>query len=96
MMRKMRDELSKQKIVNTQLQTDLDAARGGRGGDSRSRSVNGRNTPSADEEALRGQFVESQRLAQRLHAENKELRLRIDNLGKDLEVLRDNLVASQR
>lgn len=95
MMRKMRDELSKQKNINVQLMTDLDASRGGKG-DSRSRSVNGRNTPSAEDEAIRGQLVESQRVAQRLNAENKELHQRINNLEKDLKALGDNLLASQR
>jgi chromosome segregation ATPase len=90
MMRKMREELTKQKSANTQLQTDLDIARSGRP----MRSVNGRTTPSDDE--LSRQLIEAQRQAQRLHSENKDLRLRIETLEKDVELLRDKLVASQR
>ena len=93
-MRKMRDELTKQKSSNTALQADLDAARGGKS--PANRSINGRTTPSSEDDALRGQLSESQKQVQRLHNENKELRLRLDSLEKDLELLRDNLVASQR
>lgn len=88
-MRKMREELTKQKAVNTQLTADLEAARSGRP----MRSVNGRTTPSEDE--LSRQLIEAQRQAQRLHSENKELRARIEALEKDTELLRDKLVASQ-
>lgn len=58
------------------------------------RSVNGRTTPSEDE--LSRQLIEAQRQAQRLHSENKDLRTRIETLEKDIELLRDKLVASQR
>lgn len=90
MMRKMREELNKQKSVNTQLSADLEIARSGRP----MRSVNGRTTPSEDE--LSRQLIEAQRQAQRLHSENKELRSRVEALEKDIELLRDKLVVSQR
>ncbi|TFK36888.1 hypothetical protein BDQ12DRAFT_754358 [Crucibulum laeve] len=95
MMRRMRDELTKQKNTNTQLQTELDTVRGGKSSDSRSRNMNGRTTPSEDD-VLRNQLVDAQRQVQRVHSENKDLRLRLDTLEKDLERLRDSLLASQR
>ena len=80
------------------LQADLDAARSGKSSldSNRSRSVNGRSTPSSEDEPLRGQLADAQKQSQRLLAENKELRLRLDSIEKDLVLLRDNLVASQR
>ncbi|RDB28537.1 Tip elongation aberrant protein 1 [Hypsizygus marmoreus] len=97
MMRRMKEELTKQKNANTSLQTELDAVRQSKSAsDSRSRSVNGRATPSAEDEALRAQLADAQKQAQRVQNENKELRQRLDGLEKDLEILRDNLVASQR
>ncbi|KAJ7706377.1 hypothetical protein B0H17DRAFT_1156675 [Mycena rosella] len=98
MMRRMRDELTKQKNTTVSLQADLDAARGVKSPQDR-KLLNGRSTPSSDDgndAVLRGQLVDAQRQVQRLHAENKELHLRLDNLEKDLEMLRDNLLASQR
>lgn len=98
MMRRMRDELTKQKNTNVSLQVDLDAARGVKTPQDR-KLLNGRSTPSSDDgqdAALRSQLVDSQRQVQRLTNENKELRLRLDNLDKDLEMLRETLLASQR
>lgn len=94
MMRRMRDELTKQKNSNTSLQSDLDALRAVK---SSSRGANGRSTPSDESsDTMRVQLVDSQRQAQRLQAENKELRARLDSMEKDLEILRDNLVSTQR
>ncbi|TFK56590.1 hypothetical protein OE88DRAFT_37246 [Heliocybe sulcata] len=98
MMRKMKDELTKQKNQNSNLQAELDAARGSEAG-SRLRGMNGRSTPSSSDdghEAMRGQLVDAQRQMQRLTSENKDLRSRLDSLDQELERLRDNLVASQR
>jgi len=93
----MRDELTKQKNTNVSLQADLDAARGVKSPLDR-KLLNGRSTPSDDgnDAVLRGQLVDAQRQVQRINAENKELRLRLDSLEKDLETLRDNLLSSQR
>ncbi|KAF5375186.1 hypothetical protein D9758_000458 [Tetrapyrgos nigripes] len=92
MMRRMRDELTKQKNTNTSLQSELDAARGGKP------RVNGRGTPSSDEgnDVLRSQLADSQRQLQRVQGENNELRDRLDSLEKEVEHLRGSLMASQR
>ncbi|KAF5385427.1 hypothetical protein D9757_005444 [Collybiopsis confluens] len=92
MMRRMREELTKQKNTNNALQAELDSTRSGKS------RANGRNTPSSDEgsETMRAQVVETQRQFQRVQSENSELRVRLDSLENELETLRDNLVASQR
>ncbi|KAF6766585.1 hypothetical protein DFP72DRAFT_839021 [Ephemerocybe angulata] len=74
MMRKMRDELTKQKNTNQQLQSELDARTGGKSSSN----------------------VLTERNAQRVQAENKDLRSRLDSLEKDLTSLRESLVSSQR
>ncbi|PPQ64520.1 hypothetical protein CVT26_002059 [Gymnopilus dilepis] len=98
MMHRMREELNKQRKTNTILQADLEAARSGKPLDPRSRSVNGRNTPSneSDEGSTSSRLIDAQRQVSRLTSENKELRLRLENLEKELELLRDNLLASQQ
>ncbi|KAJ4485930.1 hypothetical protein J3R30DRAFT_3282095 [Lentinula aciculospora] len=92
MMRRMREELTKQKNSNTTLQTELDAARAGKP------RANGRTTPSSDDgsEAMRTQVAETQWQLHRVQTENAELRARLDSLETELETLRDSLVASQR
>jgi len=88
MMRKVREELTKQRNVNKTIQAELDTARV-----STSR-LNGRNTPSDDE--LRSQLSEAHRQSERLDTENKDLKLRIDSLERDIETLRNSLHASQQ
>ncbi|KAK0208871.1 hypothetical protein DFS33DRAFT_1380357 [Desarmillaria ectypa] len=98
MMRRMKDELTKQKNMNTTLQSEFDAIRSGRSPiDPRLRGVNGRSTPSDEgNDQMRAQLVEAQRQLQRLHNENKDLRARLESMERELEVLRDNLVSSRR
>ncbi|KAJ4484910.1 hypothetical protein C8J55DRAFT_452826 [Lentinula edodes] len=92
MMRRMREELTKQKNSNTTLQAELDAARAGKS------RANGRTTPSSDDgsEALRSQVVQATRQLHQVQNENAELHSRLDSLENELETLRDSLVASQR
>ncbi|KAI0673369.1 hypothetical protein C8Q78DRAFT_1016922 [Trametes maxima] len=93
-MRKMKEELSKQKNLNQSMQAEID-----RGSPSmRLRGLNGRGTPSSDDshELLRNQVNDAQRQVRRLNDDNKDLRNRIDTLEQDLERMRDNLIDSQR
>ncbi|PPQ65782.1 hypothetical protein CVT24_011999 [Panaeolus cyanescens] len=101
MMRRMRDELNKHKAANTSLQADLDSLRAGKqvpgtASDPRFRALNGRNTPSSEDESVRGQVADSQRQVQRLTNENKQLRLRLENLDKELKLVNENLSQSQQ
>lgn len=97
MMRKIKDELTKQKAANATLQAELDSARGRSSTEPGSRArVNGRTTPSDDSHDLRAQLVEAQQHSQRLSTENGELRQRIEVLEKDLVAMRESLIISQR
>lgn len=99
MMRRMKEELSRQKALNLTLQSDSES-KGGSGNESgsRIRAVNGRNTPQSDDghDNVRIQLADAQRQNQRLASENRDLRRRVDSMEHDLENLRSNLVASQR
>jgi chromosome segregation ATPase len=97
----MKDELMKQKSLNTNLLTEVDSLRGSSGAESSARiRANGRGTPLSDDgrssESLRSQLIDMQRQSQRAISENKDLRLRIESLEKDLGTMRNNLVAAQR
>ncbi|KAA1468076.1 hypothetical protein DENSPDRAFT_770400 [Dentipellis sp. KUC8613] len=97
--RRMKEEILKLKTLNASLQAENESLRGTDPA-SRARSVNGRGTPLSDDgrasESLRSQLVDAQRQGQRLLNENKDFRLRIDSLEKDLGHMRDDLVAAQR
>ncbi|KAF8560199.1 hypothetical protein OG21DRAFT_1429725 [Imleria badia] len=98
MMRRMKDELTKQKTSNSALQAELDTTRGRSSTEPGSRTrANGSNTPSDDShDLLRSQLVEAQKQSQRLTNENMDLRQRIEALEKDLASMRENLIVSQR
>ncbi|KDQ63357.1 hypothetical protein JAAARDRAFT_375900 [Jaapia argillacea MUCL 33604] len=97
MIRRMKEELTKQKTMFSNLQAELDSRGSSGEGGSRVRSVNGRHTPSSDDgHEVRSQLIDSQRQVQRLQNDNRDLRLRLDSLEGELGHLRDNLVASQR
>ena len=99
MMRKMKDELMKQKALNQTMQNEMDRSGSTEPG-SRIRAMNGRGTPSSDDihtnDILRGQLTDAQRQVQRINGDNRDLRLRIESLEGDLEQMRDSLIASQR
>lgn len=98
-MRKMKDELTKQKALNQSMQIDMDRSSSTDPG-SRIRAMNGRGTPSSDDshsnDILRSQLTDAQRQVQRLNGDNRELRLRVESLESDLEHMRDNIITSQR
>ena len=62
--------------------------------------VNGRGTPLLDDghlsESLRSQLIDMQQQAQCVISENKDLRLRIESLEKDLGTMRNSEIASLR
>ncbi|CDO73456.1 hypothetical protein BN946_scf185013.g91 [Trametes cinnabarina] len=96
-MRKMKEELTKQKTLNQSMQAEID-----RGSPSmRLRGLNGRGTPSSEDSSagnafLQNQLADAQRQVSRLNGDNRELRNRIDSLEQDLEHMRDNVLAVQR
>lgn len=93
-MRKMKEELTKQKNLNTSMQAEIE-----RGSPStRLRGLNGRGTPSSDDgsEVLRNQLQDAQRQVTRLNNDNKELRNRIDTLEQDLAHMRETFISVQR
>lgn len=96
MMRRMKDEVTRTKTAYASLQSELDTVRGRSSTEPR-RGVNGRNTPSDDShDHLRGQLIDAQKQSQRLIGDNKDLRQRMETLEKDLDIMKDNFVISQR
>lgn len=96
MMRRMKDEVTRTKTAYASLQAELDTVRGRSSTEPR-RGVNGRSTPSDDNhEHLRGQLIDAQKQSQRLINDNKDLRQRMETLEKDLDIMKDNFVISQR
>ncbi|KAG9001695.1 Negative regulator of mitotic exit [Tulasnella sp. JGI-2019a] len=98
MLKRMKEELTKQKGLNSSLQSELDSSRGVNGMEagSRTRNANGRNTPLSDDDGNRAQLAEAHRQNQRLGMENQDLHRRLENLQADIEELRDNLLATER
>lgn len=96
-MRKMKDELTKQKALNQTIQSELDRSASVEPTSSRIRGLNGRGTPSDEgNEILKNQLSDAQRQVQRLNGDNRELRSRIDTLEQDLARMRDNIIQSSR
>jgi len=98
----MKDELMKQKNLNTSLLTEVDSLHGSSSSvESATRTrINGRATPLSDDghssESLCSQLIDMQRQAQCAISENKDLRLCIESLEKDLGTMRNSLIATQR
>jgi chromosome segregation ATPase len=98
MLRRMKDELAKQKTVNQALQTEVETLRGSSSDSGRTRAINGRSTPLSDEgaETLRVQLQEAQRQNQRIVADNQDWRRRLESVEQDLEVMRGSLRTAQQ
>ena len=98
-MRRMKEEVNKQKTLNQSLVSEVEA-RGGSAAEilARVKAVNGRSTPLSDDgsDTLRVELSDVKRQNQRLTAENRDLRRRMESLEQDTENLRTNLAASQR
>lgn len=111
MLKRMKDELHKQKATNTTLLTELDGLRGRPGSvdphHTGMRSLSGRNTPSDGDvsrriQALQNQYTslqaELQASQDTLAARNREfdlLRTRSDEADRENELLREDLAQAQ-
>ncbi|OCF30994.1 hypothetical protein I316_07401 [Kwoniella heveanensis BCC8398] len=103
MLKRMKDELNKQKATNATLQTELDNVRGQPG--SRTRDLSGRSTPSSSEGELQRKLSTLQHQHQKLqedfnasqdvlNARNREvelLRMRVEETERECEGLREDL-----
>lgn len=106
MLKRMKDELNKQKATNTTLLSELDGMRG-RAGSPLTRSISGRTTPSESElmrkiQTLQNQYTalqaELQASQDTLNARNREwdlLRSRVEDNERDNEALREDLAQAQ-
>lgn len=91
----MKDEVTRTKTAYAALQAEVDAGRGR--SSTEPRRVNGRSTPSDDgQDHLRSQLMDAQKQNQRLINDNKDLRQRMEMLEKDLDIMKDSFVISQR
>ena len=97
MLRRMKDELSKAKSVNQDLQAEIIALRGGSPA-SKVRGLNGRNTPGSDDgiDILRGQLGDLQRQNQRLTQDNANLHRKLENNQDETERVRESMMEAQR
>jgi DNA repair exonuclease SbcCD ATPase subunit len=98
MMRRVKDEHTRQKQLSSSLQSELDALRNGSETSSRTRVVNGRITPLSDdshENSMRTQLTEASRQLQRATAENTELHKKVAALQTEVEQLRESLAAAR-
>jgi chromosome segregation ATPase len=98
MMRRVKEEHSRQKALNATLQAELDAIRPSSETSSRTRVVNGRITPMSDEShesTLRVQLADAHRQIQRTSAENTDLHKKINALQTEAEQVRVHLSAAR-
>lgn len=99
MMRRVKEEHTRQKALSASLQGELDSFRSNSEASSRTRVVNGRNTPLSDDShdnTLRVQLGEATRQLQRATAENTELHKAVAALQAEVEQIRDQLNAARR
>lgn len=92
-MRRMEDELTKQKQSNADLRSELNAARSG----SQAHGTNGTSAPLSDK-FIHGQLADTQPegQGQGLDNENGDLHFKLDSVEKELTALRAHLLVSQR
>ncbi|KZT52545.1 hypothetical protein CALCODRAFT_487056 [Calocera cornea HHB12733] len=103
MLRRLKDQVAKEKSISAALQSELDSSRGVSGSvaGARTRAANGRSTPLSDtdgghSENMKAQMLEVQRNMHRLANENQDLQRRLEALQLELDQYRDRLIASQR
>lgn len=99
MMRRVKDEHSRQKALNASLQGELDGYRSGSEASSRTRIVNGRITPLSDDghdNTIRSQLSEATRQLSRVTAENTELQKKVAALQSEVDLYREQLSAARR
>ncbi|KZO92776.1 hypothetical protein CALVIDRAFT_584906 [Calocera viscosa TUFC12733] len=103
MLRRLKDQVAKEKSISATLQAELDTSRGVSGSvaGARTRAANGRSTPLSDtdgghNENMKVQLLEAQRTMHRIANENQDLQRRLEALQLELDQYRDRLVASQR
>lgn len=98
MLRRMKDELSKVKNTNQELQAEITSLRGGSPAGPKTRGLNGRITPGSDDgsDLLRGQLGDLQRQNQRLTQDNATLHRNLKNSLVEVERVRDSMMEAQR
>lgn len=98
MLRRMKDELSKAKSMNQDLQKEVTILKGGSSPDSHPR--NGRATPGSDDsavaEVLRNHVADLEKQTQRLSQENTKLYKKLEDSNAELERLKSLLLSIQR
>ena len=101
MLRRMKEELSKQKGINASLQTELDGIRGtspsNDGNRTRAININGRGTPLSDDghDVLRTRLEDVVRQRDKIFTENNELKRQLEAINQELEHMREDFMATQ-
>lgn len=98
MLRRMKDELSKAKNMNQDLQKEVTSLKGGSSPESHMR--NGRTTPGSDDPAvndvLRNHISDLEKQHQRLTQENAKLYQKLEDSNAELERLKNLLLSIQQ